>query len=469
MIPVILSGGSGTRLWPMSRRLYPKQFLALLTENTLFQETLDRIKNIENTEAPIIVCNEEHRFIVAENLNQSGQLNSHILLEPAARNTAAAIASAAFYALEKDHDAILVVMPADHSIAESSEFELAIEMAVQQAKDDKIVTFGIKASSPHTGYGYIERGDKISDLVYQVSCFKEKPSKKTAEEFIKKGTYLWNSGIFCFKAKTLIEELQKEKPDIVKCAELSVKKSQKDLDFIRLDKDSFVKCEDISIDYALMEKTPKSVVVECDIEWNDIGSYESLWVASSNKDDNGNVTKGDVILEDSHNNYIIGSDRLVTALGVEDLVIVDTQDALLVSSKERSQEIKKIVKRLEENKRSEPIHHRTVYRPWGHYDSICFGERDQVKRITVKPGAKLSIQKHHHRSEHWVVVKGTANVTKGNEEVLLSENQSIYLPLGIVHALENPGKIPLEIIEVQTGSYLGEDDIIRYEDKYGRA
>lgn len=466
MIPVILSGGAGTRLWPLSRKMYPKQFIDLVSEHTLFQETLIRLKNL-SIDAPIIVCNEEHRFTAAENLQQIGIGDAKIVLEPAGRNTAPAIAAAAHVAILSDKDAILLVLPADHTITNVEAFQKAVLQAHELAQNDKLVTFGIKPAYAHTGYGYIEKGRALQNDAYAIKDFKEKPESKTAEEFFNSNDYLWNSGMFCFKASVILDELKKHSPEIVKHTKESVKKAVTDLDFLRLDKDYFEQCENISIDYAVMEKTSLGAIISLDVGWNDIGSWDALW-DSLDKDSDGNSLQGDVIAKDSRNNLVIGNDRLVSILGAENLIIVDTQDALLVADKSRSQNIKSIVETLSSAERSEVKHHRTVYRPWGHYDSICKGERDQVKRITVKPGAKLSIQKHFHRSEHWVVVKGTAHVTKGDELITLTENESVYLPLGVVHALENPGKIPLEIIEIQTGSYLGEDDIVRLKDNYGR-
>ncbi len=468
MIPVILSGGSGSRLWPLSRKLYPKQFINLLSEHTLFQETLLRLEGLP-IDDPIVVCNEEHRFIVAENLQHIGISSARILLEPVGKNTAPAIAAAAHIALTKDKDAILLVLPADHTIGDISELQKIIREAHSLAEDGYIVSFGIKPLSAHTGYGYIETGKNIKGDAYNIAAFREKPEQKQAEEFLKSGDYLWNSGMFCFKASVFLDELKKQKPDIVKYTKQSVAKAASDLDFIRLEKEAFAQCENISVDYAVMEKTTLGSIIALDVEWNDIGSWDSLW-NSLKKDEDCNSLQGDVYAQDCHNNLVMASNgRLIATLGVDDLIIIDTQDALLVANKSRSQEIKTIVEKLVKEERSEIVHHRTVYRPWGHYDSISQGNRDQVKRITVKPGAKLSIQKHFHRTEHWVVVKGTAHVTKGEEVLTLSENESVYLPVGIIHALENPGKIPLEIIEVQTGSYFGEDDIVRLKDNYGRA
>lgn len=467
MVPVILSGGSGTRLWPLSRPLYPKQFLALHSEHTLFQETALRVSEI-GLDAPIIVCNEEHRFIVAENLRALDTQAQDIILEPVGRNTAPAIATAAYSAMKDGDDPILLVLPADHVIEDVKAFGKAAKAAEKLAKKGHLVTFGIKPNEPHTGYGYIESGKDIDGLASEIKAFTEKPDLKTAERFLKSGKYSWNSGMFCFKASAFLEELTKHHPAIAKQAKAAFTNSKRDLDFVRLDKDSFAKCEDISIDYAVMENTSQGAVISLDANWNDVGSWDAVWQVSEKNKDN-TVTKGDVIAKNTKNSFIYGEDRLVCALGLEDIIVVDTQDALLVAHKDSVQDVKDIVSDLKKADRKEAKHHRTVYRPWGHYDSICFGERDQVKRISVKPGAKLSVQKHFHRSEHWVVVKGTANVTKGDDVITLAENESVYLPLGIIHALENPGKIMLEIIEVQTGSYLGEDDIVRYEDNYGRA
>lgn len=466
MIPVILSGGSGTRLWPLSRPLYPKQFLALHTDKTLFQETVSRLKHLGSLD-PIVVCNDEHRFIVAENLRDIGCTAQNIILEPVGRNTAPAIAAAALVAMKDGDDPILIVLPADHIIEDIDAFGAAVEIAKKLAGKGRLVTFGITPTEAHTGYGYIELGKSLETGVHKIADFKEKPDQKTAEEFVKSGQYLWNGGMFCFRASSFLAELKKLQPALLKQVKNAVDGSKVDLDFDRLEQDAFEKCPDISIDYAVMEHTKNGVVVALDAAWSDIGAWDSVWNVAA-KDADGNVCKGDVIVRDSKNNLIYSQNKLVSVLGVEGLIVIETQDAILVANKDSVQDVKKIVDTLKAAGRSEAKHHRTVYRPWGHYDSICMGERDQVKRITVKPGAKLSLQKHHHRSEHWVVVKGTAYVTKGDEILTLTENESVYLPLGIVHALENPGKIDLEIIEVQTGSYLGEDDIIRLEDQYGR-
>ena len=467
MYPIILSGGSGTRLWPLSRPLYPKQFINLHSDKTLFQETVLRLNTLDLND-PIIVCNEEHRFIVAENLRTINKSAHNIILEPVGRNTAPAIAAAALSAQKASRDAIILVLPADHVIEDIGAFQTAVERAQALAADGHLVTFGITPTSAHTGYGYIEFGDTITEGAYALSAFKEKPNQKTAQEFIDSGKYLWNSGMFCFKASTYLEELTKHHPDIVKNATASYDNSQDDLDFKRLNLQDFQDCTDISIDYAVMENTEKGAVVSLDAQWNDVGSWDAVWQVSQ-KDENNNVIKGDAIVKDCTDSFVQGGDKLVCTLGLKDTIVIDTQDALLVAHKDHVQNVKEIVNELKQSGRKEAKHHRTVYRPWGHYDSICFGERDQVKRISVKPGAKLSIQKHFHRSEHWVVVKGTAMVTKGEDVIMVNENESVYLPVGVVHALENPGKIMLEIIEVQTGSYLGEDDIVRLEDRYGRA
>lgn len=473
MYPIILSGGSGTRLWPLSRSLYPKQFLALHTEHTLFQETLLRLKDIANNPA-IIVSNKDHRFLVAENLREINYEAECILLEPEQRNTAPAIATAALSVLSvlnDDKDAVLLVLPSDHVISDINVFKAAVKTAEELAKKDYMVTFGVVPTHAHTGYGYIEFGEAIEAIeegAFSILSFEEKPDLETAERFVRDGRYLWNSGMFCFKAASYLAELERRHPDIIEHAKRSLEHAEKDLDFVRLEKDSFSLCENISIDYAVMEHTKKGATVTLGAGWSDIGSWDSLWQVCR-KDKNENVVKGDVIAKDTTNSFIYGEDKLICTLGLDNLIIVDTQDALFVADKNQVQGVKDIIGTLKKENRKEVKHHRTVYRPWGHYDSICFGESDQVKRISVKPGAKLSLQKHFHRSEHWIVVKGTARVIRGEETLTISENESVYLPLGTVHALENIGEIVLEIIEVQTGSYLGEDDILRLEDLYGRA
>ena len=439
MHPIILSGGSGTRLWPLSRPLYPKQFLALHSDKTLFQDTVLRLSTL-GLQKPTIVCNEEHRFIVAENMRTIEHTPQDIILEPVGRNTAPAIAAAAISALKHDDNAVLLVLPADHVIEDVKAFAAAVKLAGDLADKGHLVTFGIKPTEAHTGYGYIESGDQIMDGAYKLVAFKEKPDLKTAEDFLKSGKYLWNSGMFCFKATTYLEALEKHHPDIVTYVRSAIDNSQEDLDFIRLDAKEFEKCTDISIDYAVMENTNQGAMVALDAQWSDVGSWDAVWKISE-KDADNNVCQGDVITQNTKNSFIHAQDKLVCTLGLENVIVIDTQDALLVADKNNVQDIKDIVSKLKKQERKEAKHHRTVYRPWGHYDSICFGERDQVKRITVKPSEKLSIQMHHHRSEHWIVVSGTAKVTNGDKTFLVSENESTYIPLGTIHALENPGKL----------------------------
>lgn len=466
MIPVILSGGSGTRLWPLSRLDRPKQFLSLYSNNSLFQDTCSRLKAL-SCATPMVICNENSRFVVAESLREIDIEDAKIVLEPVGRNTAPAIAAAALLALKNEDDPVMLVLPADHVIQNEEAFHKAVISAEKLAKAGKLVTFGVTPTEPNTGYGYIQTGKSINTDAFEIKSFKEKPNKESAKQMLKEGGFLWNGGMFAFKASVYLEELEKNAPELLSAVKDSIKDSVKDLIFLRLSKESFAKAENISIDYAVMEKTKNAAVVELDAKWCDVGSWSSLWEVSE-KDECGNVTKGDVIVEDCNNNFIFAEDKLVSAIGVKDLTIIDTKDALLIADRCNGN-IRKIVAKLNEQNRSETKCHRVVYRPWGYYDTICKGVRDQVKRITVKPGAKLSLQMHHHRSEHWVVVKGTAEVQKGDETFLLSENESTYIPLGVTHSLSNPGKIPLEIIEVQTGGYLSEDDIVRLDDKYGRA
>lgn len=474
MIPVILSGGSGTRLWPLSRSSYPKQFLPITEEKTLFQLTLERISNLNqsliNFQNPIIVTNENHRFIVAEQLRQQ-KVTAKILLEPVAKNTAPAIAAAAELALSYGEDPVLLILAADHVIQQQDAFNKAIEIGLIAAEAGNLVTFGIVPNAPETGYGYIKANttiDKASDnKTYTVEKFVEKPNLETAQEYVAEGSYLWNSGMFMFKASVYLQELEKYNPAIGKSAKDSIINSKNDLDFVRLNKDSFEQSPEDSIDYAVMEKTDKAVVVPLDANWSDVGAWNSVWEVSP-KDKNGNVLRGDTIVESTNNTLVHAEHRLVSVLGLDDVVVIETSDAVLVANKNKVQDIKKIVEKLKSTHRSEVDQHRKVYRPWGSYDSIDSGSRYQVKCIVVNPGQKLSLQMHHHRAEHWIVVNGTAKVRKGDETILLTENQSVYIPLGETHALENPGKVPLELIEVQSGSYLGEDDIVRFEDVYGR-
>jgi len=466
MIPIILSGGAGTRLWPLSRALYPKQFLSLNSNKTLFQETLCRLKKLEMAD-PIIVCNEEHRFIVAENIHNIGDRAQNIILEPVGRNTAPAIAAAALFAIENNDDPLLMVLPSDHIIEDIEAFCAATTLAKELAEKGHMVTFGIKPTKAHSGYGYIEQGEAIAENANKIAAFKEKPDIKTAQSFIESGKYFWNSGMFCFKASNYLEELEKHQPDLLKHVKDSVSNSKNDLDFNRLNKDAFEQCSDISIDYAVMEHTNNGVVVGLDANWMDIGSWDSVWEIAD-KDVNGNVCKGDIITQDSKNNYVYSKDKLVAILGAENLIIIDTQDALLVADKSKAQDVKTIVSKLKKDSRAEATHHKTVYRPWGHYTPISEGLRYQTKHISVKSGGKISLQKHQHRSEHWIIVRGTAKVIKGDETFILTENESVYLPIGVVHSLENIDDTVLEVIEVQTGDYLSEDDIIRLEDIYGR-
>ena len=459
---VIMAGGSGTRLWPLSRASHPKQFLSLDSDDTMIQATVKRLTDL-NVESIVIICNEEHRFLVAEQLRQVNQLGS-IILEPVGRNTAPAVALAAM--LEKN-DPLLLVLSADHVIQDDVSFCNAVTSAIPQAQSGKLVTFGIVADEPNVGYGYIKKGQPEGEG-FLVDEFVEKPSIELAESYVSSGEYYWNSGMFMFKGAKYLDELKKYRPDIFKICETSCASAEMDMDFVRVDKEVFETCPSESVDYAVMEKTSDAVVVPMDAGWSDVGSWSSLWDVSS-KDNSGNSVHGDVVLHNSSNSYIRTDNKLVVALGVDDLVIVSTKDVVMVAQKDSVQDVKIVVQQLQDKARPECSIHREVYRPWGKYDSIDSGPRYQVKRITVNPGQKLSVQMHHHRAEHWVVVSGTAKVTKGDEIIMLSVNESVYLPLGIIHALENPGKVVLELIEVQSGSYLGEDDIVRFEDNYGRS
>ena len=464
MIPVILSGGSGTRLWPLSRGQYPKQFLPLVSEKTMIQETMLRLNGLQNLQPPIAVCNEDHRFMMAEQLWEIGIKPSAIILEPMGKNTAPAVAIAALSVNPED---VLLVLPADHVILDHDTFQRAVIDADSLARQDQLVTFGIVPTEPETGYGYIKRSGHQCGNAYTVDAFVEKPDRSTAQQYLASNEYLWNSGMFAFKAGRYLEELNKFNPAILERCREALQGAQKDLDFTRLHKDSFAACPSDSIDYAVMEKTDKAVVIPLDAGWNDVGSWSALWDVTR-KDAAGNAVFGDVLTFETENSYLYSKNKLVAAIGVKDLVVVETDDALLVATKDKVQAVKEIVAELKQQRRREADSHRKVYRPWGHYDSVDNGDRHQTKRIVVKPGAKLSLQKHHHRAEHWIVVKGTALVTKGDQQILLAENESIYIPLGTVHCLENPGVIALEMVEVQSGSYLGEDDIVRFEDQYGR-
>ena len=468
MVPVILSGGSGTRLWPLSRALFPKQFLALHAEGTLLQETLLRLRGLEDIAAPVVVCNEDHRFIVAEQLRQLKVQQPTILLEPVARNTAPAIAVAALHAVARGQDPVLLVLPADHVIQDVAAFQQAVALARKAAEQGALVTFGITPTAPETGYGYIKATVGAAGTAWPLERFVEKPDRATAEQYLTSGSYFWNSGMFLFKASVYLQELARFAPQMLAACKAALDTEALDLDFVRLGKEAFAASPEDSIDYAVMEKTDKGLVVPLTAGWSDIGSWTALWEVADKAVD-GSVSRGDVLKVDAKNCYIHADHRLVVVVGLEDVVVVETSDAVLVAHKQRVQDVKKAVEQLKSAGRSEVRHHRVVYRPWGDYDSIDNGRRYQVKRITVKPGAKLSVQMHHHRAEHWVVVSGTAKVQNGDAELLLTENQSTYIPVGVVHALENPGKIPLELIEVQSGSYLGEDDIVRFQDRYGRA
>ncbi|NCP64362.1 MAG: mannose-1-phosphate guanylyltransferase/mannose-6-phosphate isomerase [Paraglaciecola sp.] len=469
MKPVVLAGGSGSRLWPKSRAALPKQFLKLTCDMTMLQDTILRLKGTV-TDSSIIICNDAHRFLVAEQLRQQNIQHSGILLEPVGRNTAPAIALAALHASLHGEDPILLVLAADHLISNTAAFHQAISRAEVLAQQGKLVTFGVVPDAPQTGYGYIKRGEVIGGDTggYAVAQFVEKPNLAKAQAYLDSGEYYWNSGMFMFKASRYLQELQKFAPDILDCCKRAIASEAKDLDFVRIDADIFAQCPEDSIDYAVMEKTDAACVVPLDAGWSDVGSWSSLWETAQNKDANNNVIIGDAILDGVHNSYINAEQRLISVVGLDDVVVVETKDAVLVAHKNKVQDIKNVVNQLKAEKRPEFEFHREVFRPWGSYDSIDNGARFQVKRITVKPGEKLSVQMHHHRAEHWIVVAGTAKVTNGEETLLLSENQSTYIPVGVIHALENPGKIPLELIEVQSGTYLGEDDIVRFSDRYGR-
>jgi len=525
IVPVIMSGGAGTRLWPLSRELYPKQLLPLVSEATMLQETQLRLNGLENLSAPLVVCNESHRFMVAEQLRQAQVPAGAILLEPVGRNTAPAVAVAALQAQKAGDDPVLLVLPADHVIVDCETFRNAVLHGAEYARSGKLVTFGIVPTKPETGYGYIRAAERLecSRHLSSVTChlqktrdqgpmtndstaqaavtndqgpmtndptaqavvtndqgpmtndatgftvaeFIEKPDLATAEAYLASGDYFWNSGMFMFRASRYLEELATFAPQMLACCREALEKAQRDLDFVRLDAAAFAACPKDSIDYAVMEKTAEAVVIPLDAGWSDVGSWSALWEVGTT-DLDGNVVRGDVLTHDSRNCYLHATGRMVAAVGLEDHVVVETADAVLVARRDRAQEVKAIVDRLKEQGRGEALLHRKVNRPWGAYECIDASERFQVKRITVNPGASLSLQMHHHRAEHWIVVKGTARITRGDEVLVLSENQSTYIPLGVPHRLENPGLLPLELIEVQSGSYLGEDDIVRFEDRYGR-
>ena len=467
LIPVIMAGGSGSRLWPLSRQAYPKQFLNLQGDHTMLQDTLARLNNIEHGD-PMVICNEDHRFTVAEQMRIQGKDSSDIILEPVGRNTAPAVALAAFRAVEKDNNATLLVLAADHAIKHPNAFLDAVKSAQPLAAENYLVTFGIVPTSPETGYGYIKQGQVIKGATgHLVDRFVEKPNLTTAKDYVSTGNYLWNSGMFLFKASQYLEELKQYRPEIYQACELACQQTSMDLDFVRVDPVAFEACPDESIDYAVMENTERAAVVPLDCGWSDVGSWSALWEVAE-QDEQFNASKGDVMSINTTNSYLHSTEKLIATVGIDNLIVVETKDAVLVADKDSVQQVKQIVDTIKSENRSEWHHHREVYRPWGKFDSIDTGDRFQVKRISVKPGGKLSVQMHYHRAEHWVVVSGTAKVRIGEEEVLLTENQSTYIPVGAVHSLENPGQIPLELIEVRSGSYLEEDDIIRLDDKYGR-
>lgn len=469
MTPVILSGGVGSRLWPLSRGMYPKQLLCLVDEElSMLQQTVQRSIDIEGVRPSVIVCNEKHRFMVGEQLQQIDINDALILLEPEGRNTAPAIALAAFAIAEKDPNEVMLVMSADHVIADVHSFHKSIDCASRLAKKGNLVTFGIVPQGPETGYGYIKASNALDNGGYDVAEFKEKPDLLTAQKYVGSGDYYWNGGIFVFTASSYLEELKRFEPEIYAAAEKSMSSATPDLDFVRIDQAAFSASPSISIDCAVMEKTNKAKVVPLDVGWNDVGSWSALWDVSE-KDGNGNAVSGDVIVSDTRNSHIYSESKLVSVVGMENVVVVETDDAVLVTDRDHAQNVKAIVSQLEMLERTQVNHHRKVYRPWGWYDSIDVGDGFQVKRIQVKPGAKLSVQMHHHRAEHWVVIKGIAEVLNGDVTSRLTENQSTYIPIGTKHALGNPSDADvLEIIEVQTGSYLGEDDIVRFDDVYGR-
>ncbi|MFN3581269.1 MAG: mannose-1-phosphate guanylyltransferase/mannose-6-phosphate isomerase [Pseudomonas sp.] len=469
MIPLVLSGGNGTRLWPLSRKQFPKQFHALTGDLTLFQQTLKRLEGCVDA-APMVVCNSQHRFIVNEQLHDLGKDAYTILLEPFGRNTAPAVTLAAMQLIADGRDELILVLPADHLITDDASFRAALKLASEAAETGALVLFGVPAQHPETGFGYIKCGESGSGPVagaVSVEAFVEKPDHELAVQYVADGGYYWNSGMFVFRASSFLDELRVHSPDIFDTCQLALSQSRRDGKHIEIDSKAFECCPDDSIDYAVMEKTRAACVVPLTAGWSDVGSWSALWEVQP-KDARGNVVRGDVTLQDCRNSYVHSSNKLVSVVGLKDVVVVETKDAVMVAHKNRVQDIKQTVNGLERQGRSEVSNHTLVYRPWGSYDSVDLGNRFQVKRITVNPGAHLSLQMHHHRAEHWVVVSGTAQVTCGDKVFLLTENQSTYIPVASVHRLANPGKIPLEIIEVQSGGYLGEDDIQRLEDVYGR-
>jgi mannose-1-phosphate guanylyltransferase/mannose-6-phosphate isomerase len=466
--PVILTGGAGSRLWPVSREFYPKPLLPIFGDKTLLQDTATRLNSISTAGNPVYVCNEEHRFLVAEQARALGKESDAILLEPEGRNTAPALTIAALYLVDKEPDAMMVAMPADHVIPDQESFAAAVEQGGKLAERGYLVTFGVVADKAETGYGYIHRGDEIEESgVFQVDRFVEKPDANTAQGYIDAGDYYWNAGIFLLRANRWLQEMEKYQPEMLKACKQAMDNSSRDSDFVRVDKQAFLSSPSDSIDYAVMEKTDRAAVVPLKTAWSDVGSWSSVWEISE-QDEEGNVSRGDVLTHETKNSLFMAENRCIAGVGLEDMIVVETADAVLVADKNRCQDVKAIVGKLKEFDREEHRFHRRVYRPWGDYEGIDHGTRYQVKRLTVKPGAQLSLQMHHHRAEHWIVVSGTAKVTRGDDVFILSENESTYIPIGTSHRLENPGSIPLEIIEVQSGSYLGEDDIVRFEDIYNR-
>lgn len=471
IFPVILSGGAGVRLWPMSREQYPKQLLPLYSERSMLQDTVRRVADPACFAEPLVICNHEHRFLIAEQLRQVGLGEARIVLEPVGRNTAAAAAIAALTIAERDPDGQILLLPADHVIQDQEMFLKAVAIASTTAAAGHLTTFGIVPTAPETGYGYIRRGDPIDDQVsaFHVAAFVEKPPRAEAERYVTEQSYFWNSGMFLLPVRQYLAELERLEPAILDACRKALAQGRSDLDFFRLDEEAFAASPNISIDYAVMERTAMAAVVPCSIGWTDVGAWSALWNIGR-KDEGGNVHHGDTLAWESSGCYVRSEDgALVALLGMTDTVVVATEDAVLVAAKDRAQDIKPLVEHLKKQGRNEPLLHRRVHRPWGFYQSLHAGDRFQVKRLTVAPGARLSLQKHYHRAEHWVVVNGTALVTRGEEQILLRENESVYIPLGTLHRLENPGKVPLNLIEVQSGSYLGEDDIVRFDDHYGRS
>ncbi|HGN9470604.1 TPA: mannose-1-phosphate guanylyltransferase/mannose-6-phosphate isomerase [Providencia stuartii] len=464
LLPVIMAGGSGSRLWPLSRSLFPKQFISLTSQKTMLQDTVARLNNIEH-KAPLFICNEDHRFIVAEQLRQEKIEHSGIILEPLGRNTAPAIALAALKATLNGEDPLLLILAADHVIQDQYAFSDSINKAIPSAEEGALITFGIIPTSPETGYGYIKKALSTSENIFPVEAFIEKPDLKTAESYISSGEYYWNSGMFLFKSSRYIEELKKYSPEILEICESAIKNSYIDLDFIRIKEEFFINCPSNSIDYAIMEKAKNVLMVPMDAGWSDVGSFSSLWDISP-KDNNNNAIIGDVLTETTTNSYIYSQNKLVATVGIDDLVIVETKDAVLVANKNAVQNVKNIVRQLKNKKRQECEQHREIFRPWGSHDEIAQGQRFLVKHLKVKPGEKTALQMHYHRAEHWIVVQGTAKVTNGDRTYILSENESTYIPIGSPHRIENPGKIDLHLIEVRSGNYLKENDIVRLEE-YG--